>query len=85
MPISKSWYTGKAADPKHFTTNLRDLLADGFRDFPFIIAANPSSAFPVKKAHHYNFLKVMWRLNLISIEAIKRCADALQERTTTSP
>ena len=68
---------------KKFTTEELFGVDGTFRDFPFIVAANPSSIFPAKKAYHYKFLKVLWHLDLVSLSAIRKCADALQERTTT--
>lgn len=56
------------------------MIEKGIKDMPFTIAANPSTV-PPKKMHHYRFLKLLWRLNLVSIPTIRKCADALQERT----
>lgn len=58
-----------------------DMLLKGLADFPYRVAANPSSNWPVKKAHHYEFLRVCWKLRLVSLNTMRKVADALQERT----
>lgn len=67
--------------------HVRDVLWDtvlrnSMNDFPFRVAANPSSIWPVKKEHHYHLLRICWKLDLVSLIAVRNCADALQERTT---
>jgi len=80
MSLSKNY-----APNRLNAAQLDEVLNRALLYFPFVIAANPSSQFPPKKERHYEFLKVLWRLNLVSLESIARCADALQERTATIP
>jgi hypothetical protein len=56
-----------------------DLWQKGMDDFAFTVAANPSSRFPAKRIRTYNFLRVLWRLDLVSLPTIRKCASALQE------
>ena len=63
---------------------IEEMLQKGLRDMPFTVAANPSTN-PVGKPHHYNFLKLMWRLGLVSLDGVRKCANALQEEPTPFP
>lgn len=47
-----------------------------------MVAANPSSIWPVKKEYHYGFLRVLWLLDLLKLDTARKCANALQERPT---
>lgn len=59
-------------------------LEKGLREMPFTVAANPSTN-RVRKPHHYNFLRVMWKLELVSLDGVRKCADALQEGPASFP
>lgn len=56
-----------------------DLWQKGLKEQDFTIAANPSSRFPAKRIRTYNFLKLMWKLDLVSLPTVRLCANALQK------
>lgn len=56
-------------------------FTDMFRNYAYVVAACPSSKFSTLKKRHYEFLRVCWHLNLVSLFTMRKLADALQERT----
>lgn len=47
--------------------------------FSWNVLANPSARYPVPKHYHYTFLKVVWKLGLVSPECISGVAGLFHE------
>lgn len=52
------------------------------KNVSFVVAANPSVN-RVKRPLHYSLLRLMWQLELVSLDAVRKCANALQKEPTT--